>query len=124
MRKIWTKEKIKKGLKVESAMLITSTLLLLVINVLAFIINVNDLTKVILLMISWFYFLVALIYSMYVERKTGMYECIRCHSIYTPKLSRYIFSINLATSRLLRCPYCKQRSWHEKVYLEENNPKI
>lgn len=124
MRKIWTKEKIKKGLKVEFAMLITSTLLLLVINVLAFIINVNDLTKVILLMISWFYFLVALIYSMYVERKTGMYECIRCHSIYTPKLSRYIFSINLATSRLLRCPYCKQRSWHEKVYLEENNPKI
>jgi DNA-directed RNA polymerase subunit RPC12/RpoP len=124
MRKIWTKEKIKKGLKVESAMLITSTLLLLVINVLVFIINVNDLTKVILLMISWFYFLVALIYSMYVERKTGMYECIRCHSIYTPKLSRYIFSINLATSRLLRCPYCKQRSWHEKVYLEENNPKI
>ena len=124
MSKLWTKEKTKKGLKLEAAMLVTATLLLLVINILVFIINVSDLTKVILLMISWFYFMVALIYSMYVERKTGMYECIRCHSIYKPKLSRYILSINLATSRLLRCPYCKQKSWHEKIYIEGKHQKL
>ena len=53
--------------------------------------------------------------SLKFEVDAGYYECKNCHHKFVPIYKEVMFSINMGTTRHLRCPECKKRSWAKKV---------
>ena len=51
----------------------------------------------------------------YIEQKAGYYECTKCHHKYEPTLKQSCFAMHIGRTKYLKCPQCKQRSWHKKV---------
>ncbi len=61
----------------------------------------------------------ALIYAVSLEHEAGYYECPRCGKRYVPSKRTVIWSIHAGTTRLLRCPYCRNKDFHKKVLTKE-----
>ena len=53
--------------------------------------------------------------SLKFEVDAGYYECKNCHHKFVPTYKEVMFSIHMGTTRHLRCPECKKRSWAKKV---------
>ena len=56
-----------------------------------------------------------------IEQTAGYYECARCHHRYVPTYKSVAFAMHMHTTRYMRCPECRKRSWHKKV-LDKNGP--
>lgn len=53
------------------------------------------------------------------ERTVGYYQCKNCQHIYTPTYGSLFWADGFVKKKKLRCPHCKQRNWHKKVYNKE-----
>lgn len=52
--------------------------------------------------------------GIYIETKTGFYECKKCGHKHVPKTSTVFWAPHMGTTRYMRCPECKKRTWHKK----------
>ena len=60
-------------------------------------------------------FLIPCFYVLKLEVSVGAYKCKNCGQEITPSYKQALNSMHIGTTRYLKCPNCKKRSWCKKV---------
>ena len=61
-------------------------------------------------------FLIPCFYALKLEVSVGAYKCKNCGHEIVPKYSQALNAPHLGTTRYLKCPQCKKRTWCKKVW--------
>lgn len=99
--------------------LLTSTIFYIGIMLLAVITLEEGVLLGIIISIFTVLYIIASLVSLKFEVDAGYYECRNCNHKFVPTYKEVMFSIHIGTSRHLRCPECKQKSWAKKVMFKE-----
>ena len=75
--------------------------------------------KIVLMMIALSVFGVGLYVAMWGDRKIGYFKCRNCNELFTPTFMQYTMGMHIASTRYLKCPHCKTRTWCRKVMTKE-----
>ena len=75
--------------------------------------------KIVLMMIALSVFGVGLYVAMWGDRKIGYFKCRNCNELFTPTFMQYTMGMHLLSTRYLKCPHCKTRTWCRKVMTKE-----
>lgn len=75
--------------------------------------------KTVLIMIAISVFGVGLYIAMWGDRKIGYFKCRNCNELFTPTFMQYNMGMHIVSTRYLKCPYCKTRTWCKKVMTKE-----
>ena len=70
---------------------------------------------IILIIISTAIFITGCALCLYIEQKSGFYNCSKCNHKYVPTFWQVFFAPHLNRTRYMKCPNCKQKSWQKKV---------
>ena len=60
-------------------------------------------------------FLIPCFYALKLEVCIGAYKCKKCGCEIVPTYSEALMAMHMGTTRYLKCPCCKKRSWCKKV---------
>jgi len=60
-------------------------------------------------------FLVPCFYALKLEVSVGAYKCKNCGHEIVPTYKEALWSMHMGTTRFLKCPDCKKRTWCKKV---------
>ena len=61
-------------------------------------------------------FLIPCFYALKLEVSVGAYKCKNCGHEIVPTYSEALWAMHMGTTRYLKCPNCKKRSWCKKVF--------
>ena len=75
--------------------------------------------RIVLMMIALSVFGVGLYVAMWGDRKIGYFKCRNCNELFTPTFMQYTMGMHIASTRYLKCPHCKTRTWCRKVMTKE-----
>ena len=75
--------------------------------------------KIVLMVIAISVFGVGLYVAMWGDRKIGYFKCRNCNELFTPTFMQYTMGMHIASTRYLKCPHCKTRTWCRKVMTKE-----
>lgn len=75
--------------------------------------------KIVLMVIAISVFGVGLYVAMWGDRKVGYFKCRNCNELFTPTFMQYNMGMHLLSTRYLKCPHCKTRTWCKKVMTKE-----
>ena len=75
--------------------------------------------KMVLMVIAISVFGVGLYVAMWGDRKIGYFKCRNCNELFTPTFMQYDMGMHLLSTRYLKCPHCKTRTWCKKVMTKE-----
>ena len=60
-------------------------------------------------------FLIPCFYALKLEVSVGVYKCKKCGCEIVPTYSQALLAMHKGTTRYLKCPNCKKRTWCKKV---------
>ena len=60
-------------------------------------------------------FLIPAFYALKLEISVGVYKCAKCEHEIVPSFPAALCAMHMGTTRYLKCPKCKKRSWCKKV---------
>ena len=60
-------------------------------------------------------FLIPCFYALKLEISVGVYKCKNCDCEVVPTYSEALWAMHIGTTRYLKCPNCKKRTWCKKV---------
>ena len=60
-------------------------------------------------------FLIPCFYALKLEISVGAYKCTSCEHEFTPSFPAALCAMHMGTTRYLKCPKCKKRSWCKKI---------
>ncbi len=60
-------------------------------------------------------FLIPCFYALKLEVSVGAYKCKNCGHEIVPTYSEALWAMHMGTTRYLKCPNCKKRTWCKKV---------
>lgn len=95
--------------------LITSTIFYTGIMLLAVITLEEGIELGMIVCFSTILYIIAAFISLKFEVDAGYYECKNCHHKFVPTYKDVMFSVHMGTTRNLKCPECKKKSWAKKV---------
>ena len=95
--------------------LITSTIFYTGIMLLAVITLEEGIELGMIVCFSTILYIIAAFISLKFEVDAGYYECKNCHHKFVPTYKDVMFSVHMGTTRNLKCPECKKRSWAKRV---------
>ena len=75
--------------------------------------------KIVLMIIALSVFGVGLYVAMWGDRKIGYFKCRNCNEPFTPTFMQYNMGMHIVSTRYLKCPHCKTRTWCRKVMTKE-----
>lgn len=75
--------------------------------------------KMVLMVIAISVFGVGLYVAMWGDRKIGYFKCRNCNELCTPTFMQYNMGMHLLSTRYLKCPHCKTKTWCKKVMTKE-----
>ena len=75
--------------------------------------------KIVLMMIAISVFGIGLYVAMWGDRKIGYFKCRNCNELFTPTFMQYNMGMHILSTRYLKCPHCKTRTWCRKVMTKE-----
>ena len=78
-------------------------------------VTMPDWLRVLLIVLGFVHFVVGCGFCLKIEQGVGFYECKHCHHKYIPSYSQVLWSMHMGRTRYMKCPNCKQHSWHKKV---------
>ena len=67
--------------------------------------------SILLVVLSGITFIIALIAAILLDYSAGDYECKKCGQRFKPTLGAYILGAHTLTTRYLKCPHCKEKSF-------------
>lgn len=67
--------------------------------------------SILLVVLSSITFIIALIAAILMDYSAGDYECRKCGQRFKPTLSAYVWGAHTLTTRYLKCPHCKEKSF-------------
>ena len=65
--------------------------------------------------ISTIVFVLVAFYGFKLELDAGYYECKNCHHKFIPNYLTALIAPHIHTTRYIKCPKCKKRTWSKKV---------
>ena len=71
--------------------------------------------KIVLMIIAISVFGIGLYVAMWGDRKIGYFKCRNCNELFTPTFMQYTMGMHIVSTRYLKCPHCKTRTWCKKV---------
>lgn len=71
--------------------------------------------RIVLIIIGIIPFTIGIGYAIRIEQVAGFYECNNCHYKYVPTYKSVLFAMHINRTRKMKCPKCKQKTWHKKV---------
>ena len=95
-------------------MIISITALIAGVMVSAFLIPKGVWQLVVILTIC-IVFLIPCFYALKLEVSVGAYKCKKCGCEIVPTYSEALNAMHIGTTRYLKCPKCKKRTWCKKV---------
>ena len=95
--------------------LITNTIFYTAILLLACITIEEGIILGTVIVVSTIIFMVAAFIALKFEVDAGYYECKNCHHRHIPTFKQALIAPHMSTTRYLRCPKCKEKSWSKKV---------
>ena len=75
--------------------------------------------KMVLMVIAISVFGVGLYVAMWGDGKIEYFKCRNCNELFTPTFMQYNMGMHLLSTRYLKCPHCKTRTWCKKVMTKE-----
>ena len=75
--------------------------------------------KMVLMVIAISVFSVGLYVAMWGDRKIGYFKSRNCNELFAPTFMQYNMGMHLLSTRYLKCPHCKTRTWCRKVMTKE-----
>ena len=67
--------------------------------------------SVLLVTLSTVTFIITLIAAILLDYSAGDYECRKCGKRFKPTLGEYVWGAHTLTTRYLKCPHCKEKSF-------------
>lgn len=58
------------------------------------------------------------------DYKTTVYQCRKCRAIHKPTVKEWVCSTHMPGKRMLKCPKCGEKDWHDKFVLADENDFI
>ena len=71
--------------------------------------------RVLMIVGAFVLFIVAMHFSMIIEKDAGLYECKLCKHKYVPTLKQMYLAQHMGRTRYMKCPHCGKKSWQHKV---------
>ena len=90
---------------------VLSIALLVVSAILAEEALISPATATVLIIISVILVFIAIFFAAKIDYETGVYECRKCGHTFKPTFKAYILGVHTLTTRHLKCPECKEKSW-------------
>ena len=81
----------------------------------AALINMSDISRGIIIGISFILFLIGMINALRIEQIAGYYECSNCHHKYVPTYKSVFLAQHINRTRKMKCPKCGKKTWNKKV---------
>ena len=66
-------------------------------------------------------FLIPCFYALKLEVSVGAYKCKNCGFEIAPTYSEALRAMHIGTTRYLKCPECKKRTWCKKILKKRNS---
>ena len=111
----------KRLLNMEIVIMIMGLIFYTALVVIACVIKMPNWARYVIIFGGLFVFLVAALFSVRIEQKTGYYECEKCHHKYVPSFTKALFAMHVNRTRYMKCPHCGKRSWQKKVLSKDDN---
>lgn len=71
--------------------------------------------QLVLILAICFVFLIPCFFALKLEVSVGVYKCKKCGCEIIPTYSEALNAMHMGTTRYLKCPNCKKRTWCKKV---------
>lgn len=105
-------KKVLTAARVITALAILQLLIVALIIVLA---PMSETTKLVVMLCSTAVTVACAFYAVYLEHSVGYYKCMNCHHTQVPTYMQTLTAPHFGTTRFLKCPRCKCRTWHRKT---------
>ncbi len=112
-------ETAKRMLALEYVIGFGASITFLVLVFIASFIEMVDWLRVLLILIGFVQFAIAIPFAIRIEQTAGYYECNNCHHKYVPTFSSVLWSMHFGRTRYMKCPECGKKSWQKKVISKE-----
>lgn len=112
-------ETAKRMLALEYVIGFGASITFLVLVFIASFIEMVDWLRVLLILIGFVQFAIAIPFAIRIEQTAGYYECNNCHHKYVPTFSSVLWSMHFGRTRYMKCPECGKKSWQRKVISKE-----
>ncbi len=87
----------------------------LVLVMIASLVEMDEWMRVLLILIGFIPFVIAIPFMIKIEQTAGYYKCGKCGHKYVPTYSSVLWAMHMGRTRYMKCPKCDQRSWQKKV---------
>ena len=67
--------------------------------------------SLLLIAISVVIFILGILVTICIDYSASIYKCKKCGHAFKPAFKPYLWSMHTVTSRYLKCPECKEKSW-------------
>ena len=74
--------------------------------------------SILLVVLSSITFIIALVAAVLLDYSSGDYECKKCGQRFKPTLGAYVWGAHTLTTRYLKCPHCKGKSFCKRKLSE------
>lgn len=82
-------------------------------------VQMADWLRIVLILLGFIPFVVAIPFMIKIEQTAGYYECQKCGHRYVPTFSSVLWAMHVNRTRYMKCPECNKKSWQKKVISKE-----
>ncbi len=110
----------KRLLSLEIFIGVLFSVVMFVLIMVASLVQMADWLRIMLILIGFIPFVVAVPFMIKIEQTAGYYECAKCGHRYVPTYSSVLWAMHINRTRYMKCPKCHIKSWQKKVLSKEN----
>ncbi|MBE6809846.1 MAG: helix-turn-helix domain-containing protein [Ruminococcaceae bacterium] len=105
----------KRMLALEIFIGVIFSVVMFVLIMVASFVQMTDWIRILLILLGFIPFVVAVPFMIKIEQTAGYYECQKCGHRYVPTFSSVLWAMHVNRTRYMKCPECHQKSWQKKV---------
>lgn len=105
----------KRMLALEIFIGVIFSVVMFVLIMVASFVQMADWIRILLILLGFIPFVVAVPFMIKIEQTAGYYECQKCGHRYVPTFSSVLWAMHVNRTRYMKCPKCQEKSWQKKV---------
>lgn len=105
----------KRLLSMEIVIGFLSVVFLLSLTFIASFLKMENWIRIFLITFGFVIAIIGIYFALRIEQTAGYYLCKKCNNKYVPTFNQVLWAAHINRTRYMKCPHCKQRSWHKKT---------
>lgn len=105
----------KRLLSLETLIGILFVVIMFTLILVASYVQMDEWLRVLLILIGFMPFVIAVPFMIKIEQTAGYYECKKCNNRYIPSYKSVFMAMHIGRTRYMKCPKCHKKSWQKKV---------